>query len=336
MCKKNKILVAKNSDMKEIMNYIDSEWRKGHILARDKSFLVFQHGNKKMLNFVISKNEKNKINGIIGFIKASKSKNSDVWTTTWKVSKNSIDPMLGIRLLQFVKKQGYRNIMSVGIGIDTIDIYKYLGYSTGKLNHFFHPNKKIISKKIGIIPKLKNDLSFFAKKNTKYNIIKINSSILKENFSFSSYEKKIPYKDWDYFNKRYFLHPIFKYQIYGIFLKTKLISIMVMREVQKKSSSILRIIDFYGEEKPFKYLSEFFKNLINVNKHEYVDLLCYGMDKNIIKSAGFIEVPIKSKNIIIPNYFDPFIKKNISIYFFTNSLNNFSVFKGDCDQDRPN
>ena len=137
MTKKNKILVAKNSDMKEIMNFINSYWKKNHILAKNKKIFLFQHGNKKKLNFIISKNEKNKINGIIGFIKASKDNNSDVWTSTWKVLKNSIDPMLGVRLLEFIKKLGYRSIMSAGINLDTVGIYKYLGYSTGKLDHFF-------------------------------------------------------------------------------------------------------------------------------------------------------------------------------------------------------
>ena len=336
--KKNKILVAKNSDIREIMNFINSYWKKNHILARDKKFFLFQHSNRKKLNFIISKNKKNKINGIIGFIKASKNNNSDVWTSTWKVLKNSIDPMLGVRLLEFIKKLGYRSIMSAGINIDTIGIYKYLGYSTGKLDHFFLPNKKFIHNKIGIIPKKLKDLNFVPRKNKKYNIFKISSKNLKEKFSFSSYRLRIPFKDWNYFNSRYFLHPNFKYQIYGIFLKKKLISIIVMRDVSKKSSSILRIIDYYGEETPFKYLSDFFNSLIIVNDYEYIDLLCYGMKKKIIESAGFIEVPIKSKKIVIPNYFDPFLKKNIPIYFYVNKkLNsNLRIFKGDGDQDRPN
>ena len=337
MFKKNKIAVAKHSEINEIMNYINSYWKRGHILARNKIFFLFQHGNGKKLNYIISKNEKNKINGIIGFINPCKKKKLDVWTTLWLVKKNSIDPMLGINLLQFVKKIGFRSISSIGIGYDTIDIYKYLGFTVDKLNHFFYPNDKILNKEISIFPK-KIKRFFISKINNKYNISKITAEELRRKFTFSNYKSRIPFKNWEYFNKRYFLHPIFKYQVFGIFLKKKLISILVMREVHIKSSSALRVIDYYGEESPFKYLYNFFKELINTNNYEYIDLLCHGMNKKIIESAGFIEIPLKSKKIIIPNYFDPFIKKNIPIYFYIDKKLDSHVrfFKGDADQDRPN
>ena len=50
---------------------------------------------------------------------------------------------------------------------------------------------------------------------------------------------------------------------------------------------------------------------------------------------------IKSDNSkkIIPNYFEPFIRENIIINFaYKSKFNrkNFFLFKGDCDQERPN
>ena len=40
---------------------------------------------------------------------------------------------------------------------------------------------------------------------------------------------------------------------------------------------------------------------------------------------------------IIPNYYEPFVKKNIELRFAIKSNDSvFSIlFKGDCDQDRP-
>ena len=63
------------------------------------------------------------------------------------------------------------------------------------------------------------------------------------------------------------------------------------------------------------------------------------MSEEVIKSSGFVEVPDDSDDIIIPNYFEPFLKKNIKIYFFIDrSLEDsrIIIFKGDGDQDRPN
>ena len=45
----------------------------------------------------------------------------------------------------------------------------------------------------------------------------------------------------------------------------------------------------------------------------------------------------EKKDIVIPNYFEPFIQENISISYFTDSQNleNLRIFKADGDQDRP-
>ena len=162
---------------------------------------------------------------------------------------------------------------------------------------------------------------------------------LKNGFPFELYKSRIPYKDWDYFNKRYFLHPVFNYEIYAITLNGEILSILVLREVNFNSSSILRIVDYYGEEIPFGSLNNFFTKLMVRSQSEYIDLYCYGMNEDTIKSSGFIEVPENSDEIIIPNYFEPFLKKNIQIYFYIDhSLEDsrIRIFKADGDQDRPN
>ena len=42
--------------------------------------------------------------------------------------------------------------------------------------------------------------------------------------------------------------------------------------------------------------------------------------------------------IVVPNYFEPFVKKNINLKWAIKSNNPVMtpMFKGDCDQDRPN
>ncbi|EOW3520763.1 hypothetical protein ACOWVB_000374 [Campylobacter coli] len=50
---------------------------------------------------------------------------------------------------------------------------------------------------------------------------------------------------------------------------------------------------------------------------------------------GFNLKKQEDKNII-PNYFEPFEKKNILIKFaYKTKVNNYAIFKGDSDQDRP-
>ena len=117
MPNQNIISIAKVDDADEIMKFIDDEWKKGHILGANKDYFLYEYKNKNNLNFVVSKNKTNLINGILGFLKASSSDDSTVWTTMWKVSRTSGSPMLGIDILNFLRKQGYKSVMSLGINL---------------------------------------------------------------------------------------------------------------------------------------------------------------------------------------------------------------------------
>ena len=43
--------IASFSDIKDIMSYINSEWKEGHILARDENFFKYEHGNKNQISY---------------------------------------------------------------------------------------------------------------------------------------------------------------------------------------------------------------------------------------------------------------------------------------------
>ena len=70
---------------------------------------------------------------------------------------------------------------------------------------------------------------------------------------------------------------------------------------------------------------------------EYIDFMCFGFDGEFLKNAGFQKINIDNNNLIIPNYFSPFIRKNIKINFFadTKHIDQLRIFKADGDQDRP-
>ena len=124
MKNKNIISIAKVEDADEIMKFIDNEWKKNHILAINKSFFLYEYENKNQLNFVISKNNNNEINGIQGFLKSSNDKNASVWATIWCASKSNSPPMLGISILSYLREQGYTSVMSNGINEASKEIYK--------------------------------------------------------------------------------------------------------------------------------------------------------------------------------------------------------------------
>ena len=330
----NKISIAKVSDTDEIMKFINDEWKNNHILSLNKDFFLYEYKNKKLLNFVIHKNLNNKIDGILGFLKSSSDKNTSVWTTMWKVSKLNGSPMLGIELLNFLKTKGYKSLMSVGINKNTEEIYKYLGFNIGLLNQYFIINDKINKYKIAIIKKKIRNKIIITDEKKKFKKLKV---VDLKKLNFQKYISRKPYKDFYYFKKRFFNHPIYKYNIYGVFKKSNLLSILVTRIIKHKNSTCVRIIDFHGDESTLSIYSRNLKEIMYKNKHEYIDFFAKGLEEKIIFNAGFKVLDLKNKNTVIPNYFEPFIQTNQKIRFFFDKdiLKNLRIFKGDGDQDRP-
>ncbi len=330
------IRLAKIEDTNSIMSFIDREWKKNHILSRNKDFFIYEHKNRLTsgINFVLSFDEEGIINGLLGFIPSSYGKNCDINTVIWKVSERRGTPTLGLKLLNYLLESGdYRTVMSVGINKKTIPIYKYLGLNIGTLSHYVMLNKQI---EIYCIAKVNKQIPHFNfEKNTDYELTLLDKSM---NFEFDKFSNFICYKDEIYFKKRYYNHPIYEYKVFGIYNKGSLKSILVAREQVKEDSKVLRIVDFIGDAKDLIGVSTQLNQILIIHGYEYIDFMNYGIDKEYLLKAGFIEVTLSSNELIIPNYFNPFLQENIEINFFTNTpyLERLRIFRGDGDQDRPN
>ena len=62
-------------------------------------------------------------------------------------------------------------------------------------------------------------------------------------------------------------------------------------------------------------------------------MICCGVPNIVAAKLGLKKKDLKDKNII-PNYFDPFMQKNVEIWY-EKSHKNLILFKGDADSDRP-
>ena len=74
------------------------------------------------------------------------------------------------------------------------------------------------------------------------------------------------------------------------------------------------------------------------NNYEYIDFVEVGLDKECLINAGFINRK-EYENVIVPNYFEPFVQENIDLDYAYKTVVNDSrtiFFKADADQDRPN
>lgn len=332
--KTNTIAFADLNDSDEIMKFIDLEWKKNHILAINKQFFLSEYKNANKLNFVISRSSDNRINAILGFLKSRDDDYASVWTTMWKVSSDAHSIMLGVELLRYLQSYGFKNLMSNGINSKTEEIYNYLGFHTGALSHFYIANRHLRHYKIA---QFMAELPEIIVRNSVASFLEcriISMSELGSKFNFDKYRSCIPCKDFEYFKRRFFEHPIYDYQIYGVCTKSKILSIMVTRIVSCAEAKCIRIVDFYGEELVFATFIKHLEEMMWETKSEYIDFYCAGLNEELVEAAGFSKV---NESVIIPNYFEPLVKRNSTISYFIDSKNidNFRMYKADGDQDRP-
>ena len=330
-----KIYFATIEDVDDIMQFINNHWKNDHILSRNKNFFLYEHQDGERVNFVCHRDCNNELDGILGFIKSS-STNSDIWTVIWQALSSKEHPMLGIELFDFLRKsEDYNVLSSPGANEKAINIFKYFGIYTNHLNNFVLINNKISNYNIATIRDKRYLKTIRFKENKKYNL-----KLLKEKeilFDFEAFKEFIPYKDKKYFLKRYFNHPIYNYDVYGIFNNSEIDSLLVTRVIKANTSKVLSIVDFIGNQYGFQFVSKYLYDKIIIDGYEYINFMCFGFDERILMEAGFHKVSSDLSDIIIPIHFSPFVDKNIQINFFidTDKLEKVRMFQADGDQDRP-
>lgn len=327
---------ARLDETDEIMSWLDKNWKKNHIMATNKELFLHELAQNDRINMFLAKNKQtSQIEAIWGVIYTANGVCRDCFGTFWKsISKNIL---LGTELAKrFYSKHDFRYYFPLGSNPKTaVPIQKAIfkcEFSTMK--HYYLLNEKIKHYEIAKIA-YKTKTTYFGIPNKNFEILKIKdiSQINKVEFK-NLMSGRVPYKDLWYVKKRFFDYPIYKYDVYAIYENYELKALFVIREQKLGSKNVLRIVDYLGEQKSFVFASEFLRNLFDENT-EYIDFYAFGFDDKVLEKMGFIKICENDRNII-PNYFSPFIQKNIDIYCSDFGVPNVLLCKADCDQDRPN
>lgn len=327
---------ANENDIAKIMAFINDHWKKDHILAVSKDFFIYQHVWKDEVCYIIAETcNSNEIEGVLGYITYSQDQPRDLFGAIWKVRSNSY-PMLGMKMqLYALKNLDARTFSAIALNPSTLSMHARWGAYMGELKQYYmlgaHDEYKIAE--IHMQPN-----STYENNIKQYTLRKV--AVADDIIEVCEYEKqigKIPIKSFEFVKHRYFDHPIYIYNNYAVIDDTAHIKgMLVTREVQYKERRVLRILDYLGDTEAISHLGQALQALLNENMYEYIDFYEYGLDDNLLKQAGFV---LRKKNDIniIPNYFEPFVKDNIDIAFYTSEKSgNVILFKGDGDQDRPN
>lgn len=332
---------AKAEDIDDIMEYIDTVWKKGHILATDRAFFEYEFRDGDDVHFLIARDRlhNNLIAAINGFYPCAKAKGKpyfDIWGCMWSARKDNQDmPMLGVETGRRLYDLGHRSETGLGNNQNTaVPIQRrFFKDKTGKLDHYYMlapqkdyqianiTDKKMIPGKTYV--------------NNPYHMRRINDfSEIEEQFDFQRFVNQIPYKDGWYINKRFFHHPIYQYETYAVCQQQTMEALVTFKRIEIGEREALRLVDFTGDKKVLPYLYTDLQSLLK-KQTEYIDFYCYGFNEEDLKKAGFRKREEEDTNII-PNYFEPFVQKNVDIWFNTTQQGEITICKADADQDRPN
>lgn len=329
------IRFANDNDIPDIMRFIDEHWAKGHILSVNKELFLFQHKYGEEISFVVSTDERNQINGLLGYIPYGTDSTRDVMLALWKALHSDV-PMLGVQILQFLMRNGgCRCISAVGINPHTtIALYQFLGYKTGKMQHWYRLKRDVVYKIAHVVD---NTLPYPVVPQGKYHLVRYETFCdVDREFDFDSYTRETasPYKESSFIKRRYFEHPVYTYEVYGVTKhgeKTKLL--LVFRKQPCNDSIALRLVDCIGNYGLLSYVTSDIDNLLSLYGAEYVDIYEAGLTKNILLDGGWLQVA-NTPNVI-PDHFAPYECKNVDLYYCSQDKD-VVLFKGDGDQDRPN
>ena len=329
-----KVRFAKYIDKEEIMSFIENYWEKNHILSNDQIFFDFQYKHKDNLQFVLALDTNNRIVGALGYLQYDPEKNEqDIALALWKVIPNLSDPVLGIKLIKYLRDNiKHRSMFSVGINKKTIEVYKFMGFQTGKLVHFAAFNTECKTFSIAI-PPLKKKF-FVCNDSWKFKKTKSVELSLEKLIKLTGYEEKKFHKSKNYILKRYVNHPYFFYTFYEVYEKNFYLGLIVSREVQHLRSRAIRIIDVLAEDNNISKIINEFVCILNKSYYEYIDVYASNLDMHLLTKGNY-ELISDSQKITVPDHFSPFEQKNIDIYFCTTYNQPTCLFKGDGDQDNP-
>lgn len=323
---------AEYNDIPSIMQFMDEHWKPGNVLAKNRDFFEWQFVDGDKLNMFLGiDDEAGKIYGILGAIVYSKSSHPDVSGCTWQVIKSSI-PMLGPMLLEYMYKHLHvRYSYAAGLTDNAVRLNVLAGNEITEMDHYYRLADRIEYK----IAKVERKVIPCAV-NTGYFLELLHSAEeMKQVIPQEELSKQLLSKDYSYIEKRYFNHPIYHYDIWKIVDSNgDSHSVLITREEVMKEYKMCKIVDHYGRMEDLGKIAMALDGLMKEKGYEYIDVYSFGIPVEIYEQGGFVRCDTASENII-PNYFHPYVQKNIPLRLVDSKVEGIRLFRGDGDQDRP-
>lgn len=354
-------------DLGNIQQYIAKHWSAGHLLARDAAFLRWQFASATpdQLQIVLAERE-NLIGGILGVIDAdwvaSQQRGSGAWLSTWSVAPEFRQFGLALRLLDFVKQQGYALIGTVGANPAALQLYRLLKYQIIPVM----PRSLRLFSYDGLLAVLEHfpkiDLAayqdFWKERERPVDEISAGltpqaptSELLSQWDELWKHQLASQYLSLErnaaYICRRYLEHPVFDYQV---FFSTTTngsptgIGVYRLAKIEPSSRTMMRVVEFLAvDDAAYVQLGSQLLAAAKQGNCVYADFSCT-LESSHQNLPGFTKE--QPGDAVLPKRLAPaeFGKTTTSACWQVFKPNGNSpladsavyLTSGDCDQDRPN
>ena len=293
------IRYCRDDEADKLQAFLDTHWKKDHILATNLELLDFQHKDKKhpRYNFSVAYNkDTDEFDVVLGFIPWAQydegMPDNDIWLAIWKKAEKRMPRGIGKMCLDFlIDDFKPTSIVGPGNNEGIEAFYLSMGWKAGILNlwYFLNPGNLIRFKETNPQP--------------------------------ADYYFNPGHKTEAYYQNRFDKHPFYTYSHFqGV----------IYRKIVTEFGTCLRIVDL----KKQYYMDEFgLHQLLKKEGADYIDCLNYGIPDEQWEKMGFRR---KQPNMIIPQWFEPLDYTYHDVRFVHLREKETIIFKGDSDQDRPN
>jgi hypothetical protein len=325
----------------ELMAFIRDHWSADHALSRSRRLLDWQHRDEEAgrYNLLLARAESGAIVGMIGFIPSSRydpslaAERETIWLTTWRALEGH-GAGLGLLLLRDIERRlKPKWIGTVGLNQQIRGIYAAMGYRTGEMIRSYRLNGGLRERRL-VLGAVEPPLAPAQARTTtlrRLGTADFAEAVRDLGLEASGQE---PAKTPAQFRTRYLEHPFYDYQVY-LAQDGGRAALIVMRACTHEGATALRWVDFLGDETLLAALGPAVDALLEAQRAEYVDYYHVG-DLPALTEAGFARLGPEG-DLVLPGYFEPFEPANVRIlYALKGGRPEFSLGKGDADQDRPN
>jgi len=334
------IRLCERNDVERVMKFLAQHWSQNHVLSRSRTLFDWQHGNASDQPYDFAAAfEGDEVFGCLGFIRNSRfdpalADADTLWLTTWKAREDG-PKGLGLRLHAFVQRNvPHRWIGTVGNNAKVAAIYKALGYQIGTLKQFVVLHPELLDFRLAKIDDDQPRRLEVAEADGELTLEDLPASALPELEAISSewLSEPAPTKSLGYFKQRFLDHPFYDYSLLLVRQEGKPCGILATRMCKADSAKCLRIVDARLQPKLQGDLATPLQMLLTQLDCEYADW--YRSDA---ENFGLLQVDVNSERLIAPNYFEPYLRKNVAINWAIKGGkgDTYSLCKADADQDRP-